>query len=73
MQSLWLNSKFHSHLKCKRLKIINLNFVDDLLVFSGDDSTSLHLIKQIFDWFSALSGLHISPKKSSIFFGGVNQ
>ncbi|XP_059288767.1 uncharacterized mitochondrial protein AtMg01250-like [Lycium ferocissimum] len=60
------------HLKCGNMKITQLSFADDLLLFSRWDNSSIHAMFQCFKTFSLASGLHANLQKSSIFFGGVS-
>uniref|UniRef100_A0A803Q6Q9 Reverse transcriptase domain-containing protein n=1 Tax=Cannabis sativa TaxID=3483 RepID=A0A803Q6Q9_CANSA len=66
-------SKFRYHPLCKNLKIINLSFADDLMIFCKGEFGSIQIIKQILDEFSATSGLTININKSHLYFGGVKE
>uniref|UniRef100_A0A803Q8U7 Reverse transcriptase domain-containing protein n=1 Tax=Cannabis sativa TaxID=3483 RepID=A0A803Q8U7_CANSA len=65
------HSEFRYQPLCKNLKIINLSFADDLMIFCKGDLGSIQIIKQILDEFSATSGLSININKSHLYFGGV--
>lgn len=51
--------------------IVQLGFVDDLMVFCKADVLSLSSTKTVIPEFSAASGLHMNITKSSIFLRGV--
>nr|XP_016448596.1 PREDICTED: uncharacterized protein LOC107773693 [Nicotiana tabacum] len=61
------------HPKCAKMQIMQLGFVDDLLLFCKGDTISVQLLYNCFLDFSRASGLEINKQKSSIFFGGVSQ
>lgn len=70
--SLWKHSDFHVHPQCKRSKIINLAFADDLLVFCRGELWSIQLIKQKFRTM-VLCQVYRSVGKRVIYFGGVSR
>lgn len=61
--------KFSYHPKCKKLGLIQLGFVDDLMLFCKANVDSLQVINKTLQQFSALSGLQVNIAKSSIFLG----
>jgi hypothetical protein len=63
---------FHFHWRCGDTKLINLCFADDLMIFCKGELTSVNHIQDAFTEFQALSGLSLSPGKSSIYFSGVS-
>ncbi|GJV51482.1 RNA-directed DNA polymerase, eukaryota, reverse transcriptase zinc-binding domain protein [Tanacetum coccineum] len=63
---------FKYHHGCKELKIINLCFADDLMIFCHGDIKSAGVINDAIKDFSAVSGLHLNMNKSSLFFGSLN-
>uniref|UniRef100_A0A803PQU7 Reverse transcriptase domain-containing protein n=1 Tax=Cannabis sativa TaxID=3483 RepID=A0A803PQU7_CANSA len=65
------HSSFRYHPLCKGLKIINLCFADDLILFSKGSKSSVLVLKQVLEDFSLISGLHINSSKSQIYLGGV--
>lgn len=65
LQSLSKNPNFNFHSKCEKLKILNLYFVDDILLFLRGDMKSMQLIMDIVKYFSASTGLDISIPKSN--------
>jgi hypothetical protein len=65
------NSTFHFHLKCGRLGISHLTFVDDILLVSRGDKSSVQTLFQQLMIFGKTSGLDINVENSSIYFGGV--
>ncbi|XP_050919463.1 uncharacterized protein LOC127137006 [Lathyrus oleraceus] len=54
---------FNFHSKCEKLKIINLSFADDLLLFSRGDTKSVDLMMENFDEFSKATCLVVNPHK----------
>ncbi|XP_062075046.1 uncharacterized protein LOC133779059 [Humulus lupulus] len=66
-----LNKNFIYHPKCKNLKIVNLCFADDLVIFCKGASNSVQIIKDCFTEFSLASGLSANLEKSQVFFGGL--
>ncbi|XP_062118791.1 secreted RxLR effector protein 78-like [Humulus lupulus] len=66
-----LKSPFRYHPMCKSLKIINLCFADDLLIFCNGTLPVVRSVKMVLDEFAIASGLIINSGKSQIFFGGV--
>nr|GEY29639.1 hypothetical protein [Tanacetum cinerariifolium] len=56
---------------CKSLKLAHVCFADDLLVMCHGDATSVEVIKNTLDEFSACSCLIPNNSKSNIFFGSL--
>ncbi|XP_062089662.1 uncharacterized protein LOC133796198 [Humulus lupulus] len=63
---------FRFHPMCKSLKIINLCFADDLVIFCKANYGSVQIIKQMFDDFCNSSGMKANLSKSQVFFGGIS-
>ncbi|XP_062104358.1 uncharacterized protein LOC133815544 [Humulus lupulus] len=63
---------FRFHPLCKSLKLINLCFADDLILFSKGTRQSVLVIQEVLLEFSKTTGLHVNKDKSQVFFGGVN-
>lgn len=62
---------FQFHPKCKKQKIVQLSFADDLVFFlSGDKDTIMHLFA-CFQEFPKASELIANMDRSCIYFGGV--
>ncbi|XP_062118956.1 uncharacterized protein LOC133832662 [Humulus lupulus] len=57
---------------CKSLKIINLCFADDLVIFCKANNGSVQYVKQVFENFCSSTGLKANLSKSQLFFGGVS-
>src|SRR4051812_33924455 len=72
LQGLCFISNFYFHPKCENLKIINLCFADDILLFVRGDLVSMKLIMDKVRGFSSSTGLTISIPKSKIYFRGVD-
>ncbi|KAL7197291.1 hypothetical protein ACSBR2_019886 [Camellia fascicularis] len=64
---------FKFHWRCKKTKIVNLCFADDLMIFSKGDIPTVQMIMQGLEEFTYLSGLTPSMSKSNIFFCGCNR
>lgn len=63
---------FKFHWKCDRLKLSQLCFADDLLLFCKANVKSIIVLKKALDEFSNVSGLKVRMQKSSIFFDNVH-
>ncbi|GKA11711.1 RNA-directed DNA polymerase, eukaryota, reverse transcriptase zinc-binding domain protein [Tanacetum coccineum] len=63
---------FRYHLGCKRLKITQICFVGDLMVFCNGDTSSAKVVKRTLEEFSRVSGLKPNMQKSTIFIRGTN-
>ncbi|KAL0402454.1 UNVERIFIED_CONTAM: hypothetical protein Slati_4275300 [Sesamum latifolium] len=61
-----LSPQFQFHWKCKELEILNLCFVDDVLLFCRADIPSVQTFKDALCEFAALSGLQVNAQKSQI-------
>lgn len=66
------NPAFKFHPKCVKLRITQLGFADDLLLFCKGDKTSMQLLFNCVREFSRASRHTANLTKSSIYFGGVN-
>ncbi|XP_062100641.1 uncharacterized protein LOC133806567 [Humulus lupulus] len=64
--------EFRYHPLCKGLKIINLCFVDDLVIFCKANIGSVQVVKQVFEDFCNSTSLKANINKSQVFFGGVS-
>ncbi|CAK8531028.1 unnamed protein product [Lathyrus sativus] len=73
LQGLVKNLNFKFHPKCDRLKIINLCFADDILLFAREDHESMRLIIDKMREFSTTTSLTIRIPKRKIYFGGVDE
>ncbi|XP_074298043.1 uncharacterized protein LOC141628848 [Silene latifolia] len=62
---------FKFHLLCKQMRLTNLMFADDVLMFSNGDATSMMLLLPSFSTFSKTSGLKVSASKTNAYFNGV--
>lgn len=67
------HTKFQLHPRCKKLKIMQLSFANDLLMFSKGDAQSVQRLFQCFTWYSNAFGLQANIQKCSIYFGGVSE
>ncbi|GKD74639.1 hypothetical protein Tco_1332921 [Tanacetum coccineum] len=66
-----VNDCFRYHHGCKELKLVNLCFADDLMIFCNGDPLSVGLIKEGLNEFSEISGLFPNLNKSTLFFGSL--
>ncbi|XP_062103942.1 uncharacterized protein LOC133815071 [Humulus lupulus] len=64
-------SKFRYHPMCKSLKLLNLCFADDLILFCKRTRSDVTIFKEVLVKFNAATGLSINANKSHIYFGGV--
>ncbi|XP_062074934.1 uncharacterized protein LOC133778939 [Humulus lupulus] len=62
---------FRYHSKCKPLKIVNLCFADDLVIFCKGVSNSVQIMKDCFTEFCLAFGLSANMEKSQVYFGGL--
>uniref|UniRef100_A0A803Q0X5 Reverse transcriptase domain-containing protein n=1 Tax=Cannabis sativa TaxID=3483 RepID=A0A803Q0X5_CANSA len=62
---------FRYHPLCKSLKLVNLCFADDLILFSKGNIQSIQVLKDTLNEFHATTGLAINTNKSQIYLGGV--
>ncbi|KAJ0479496.1 putative RNA-directed DNA polymerase [Helianthus annuus] len=67
------STAFRYHLHCKKQKIINVPFADDLFIFVNGDVASVKVVRDTLQQFSNLSGLVPSIPKCTVFFGNVPQ
>ncbi|XP_062080078.1 uncharacterized protein LOC133784822 [Humulus lupulus] len=72
LQLVALEPSFRFHPMCKSLKLINLCFADDLILFCKGTHSAVLSLKNALDDFSSATGLTINSAKSQIFFGGVS-
>ncbi|XP_075106880.1 uncharacterized protein LOC142179890 [Nicotiana tabacum] len=73
LKNLQRNSDYNFHPKCAKMQIIQLSFVDDLLIFSRGDMRSIRLLMDCFNEFSRCSGMIANKDKSFIYIGGVSR
>ncbi|XP_030504903.2 uncharacterized protein LOC115719863 [Cannabis sativa] len=64
---------FGFHPLCKQLKLVNLCFADDLVIFCKGNEKSVRFIHEAFSLFCDTTGLKANMNKSAIYFGGVNE
>ncbi|XP_062115688.1 uncharacterized protein LOC133829876 [Humulus lupulus] len=72
LQLAALDPSFRFHPMCKSLKLVNLCFADDLIIFCKGTQSAVCSLKIALDDFSLATGLTINLAKSQIFFGGVS-
>ncbi|XP_062103381.1 uncharacterized protein LOC133814438 [Humulus lupulus] len=62
---------FGYHPLCKHIRLTNLCFADDLIIFCKGNISSVSKIHEAFSAFCASSGLSANKSKSHVYFGGV--
>lgn len=72
LQKLKETLDFNYHSKCETLKIINLIFADDLLLFARGDTRSIELLMSACNSFSLSTGLNVNPDQCRVYFGNVD-
>ncbi|XP_062075622.1 secreted RxLR effector protein 78-like [Humulus lupulus] len=72
LQLVALDPSFRFHPMCKSLKLVNLCFADDLIIFCKGTQSAVFSLKIALDEFSLATSLTINSAKSQIFFGGVS-
>ncbi|XP_022024504.1 uncharacterized protein LOC110924825 [Helianthus annuus] len=70
-KAAYSNNAFRFHLYCKKQKIINVSFVDDLFLFANGDVASVRILRDTLQLFTSASGLVPSLPKSTVYFGNV--
>lgn len=65
--------EFKYHWRCKKNRIVNLCFADDLMIFCKGPVPTVVAIKEGLQEFQALSGLSTSPNKRHVFFFGCEK
>ena len=73
----FLHSRYDSgyityHPQTSNLKISHLMFADDVMIFFGGDSSSLHGINETLEDFAGWSGLHMNKEKTQLFHAGLS-
>ncbi|GJR88119.1 pentatricopeptide repeat-containing protein [Tanacetum coccineum] len=63
--------RFKYHWRCMEMKIVNLYFADDLMMFFHGDVILASVLKRAMDEFCLSSGLRPSMAKSTVYFGNV--
>ncbi|KAI3808225.1 hypothetical protein L1987_24173 [Smallanthus sonchifolius] len=67
------NPAFRYHEQCKKQKIINVSFADDLFLFVNADPLSIKIFRDALNKFSQVSGLTPNLAKSTAYFSTVSQ
>ncbi|XP_058766257.1 uncharacterized protein LOC131639826 [Vicia villosa] len=71
LQKLKLNHNFNYHSKSEKLKVMNMSFADDLLIFTKGDLISVELVLKAFKEFSLSTSMDVNPSKCKVYFGNV--
>lgn len=72
MQLLGKIPNYNYHSKCEKAQIIDLSFIDDLLIFTRRVKKSVELAVMMFEDFSKATGLRVNPNKCQVYFGGLD-
>ncbi|KAK4384357.1 hypothetical protein Sango_3067800 [Sesamum angolense] len=67
------NEVFSYHWRCKELRLFQLCFADDLLLFYKADVASVQVFRRGLDEFANLSGLHANHRRASSFYPGQHR
>ncbi|XP_058725382.1 uncharacterized protein LOC131596669 [Vicia villosa] len=67
-----LDPNFNHHPKCEKVKMTNLTFADDILLFCREDAISGQMMLQTMHKFSTSTSMVMDPNKCKIYFGGLN-
>lgn len=62
---------FNHHCKCERLKLTNLMFAEDVILFSRGDIMSVELLQTALYKFLYSTSMQVNKTKSKIYFGVV--
>ncbi|XP_015167892.1 uncharacterized protein [Solanum tuberosum] len=73
LKGLQGHKHFMFHPRCKQLKLTQLSFADDLLLFCKGNLKSAQLLYQAFQLFSRASGLDANIDKSLYILEGLNK
>ncbi|XP_074306123.1 uncharacterized protein LOC141641355 [Silene latifolia] len=71
--------KYHSkhqvscHLKCGKIGLNHLIFVDDLMIFVKGDTPSVQAVADSLHSFAKMSGLEANPDKTNIYMVGIRE
>ena len=65
------NLDFNYHPRCAKVRLVNLCFADDVLIFCREDVHSVELLMAKLRDFSAATGLVASPTKCMVFFSNT--
>lgn len=66
LQNLKNKPNFNFHSKCEEMVIINISFVDDLLLFSRGDQKLVEMVMQAFEYFSKATRMKVNPSKCKL-------
>ncbi|XP_058765820.1 uncharacterized protein LOC131639335 [Vicia villosa] len=67
------NPEYNYHSQCEKVKITNLSFADDLLLFARGDFIYVDLMMKTFHSFSAATGLKMNASNCKIYFGSMDE
>ena len=62
---------FRFHPLCKSLKLVNLCFADDLMIFCKGHIPIVKIIMEAIQVFSSATGLHANTQKSQVCMAGI--
>ncbi|XP_062093535.1 uncharacterized protein LOC133799541 [Humulus lupulus] len=73
LQHATQDTKFKFYPMCKSLKLVNLCFVDDLVILCKGSIDSARVVQKAFQEFCDTTGLSANKHKSHIYFRGVDE
>ncbi|XP_058747031.1 uncharacterized protein LOC131620021 [Vicia villosa] len=72
LHKLKYKPNFNYHPRCEKLRITNISFADDLVIFCRGDRESMKLLTKEFHEFSYATGLKAHHVQCKVIFGGVS-
>ncbi|XP_058750078.1 uncharacterized protein LOC131623068 [Vicia villosa] len=63
---------FNFHSKCEKLKLVDMSFDDDRLLFTRGDVISVQLVMDRFKSFFEATGLVVNPNKCKLYCGNID-
>lgn len=72
MHLMALSPGFDCHPRCKRVKIVQLSFIDDLVIFSKGNAWSIENMQKTLERFASASGLNMNKDTIALFYGGLS-
>lgn len=63
---------FNFHSKCEKLGLVDMSFVDELLLFSRGDVISVQLVMDRFNAFSEATGFFVNPAKCNHYGANID-
>lgn len=67
-----MDPNFNHHAKCEKIKLTNLTFADNILLFCRGDVIFVQMMLQTMDKFSSSTWMVMNPHKCKIYMGGMS-